>query len=147
MEYTNSVKHVKREINMSLEKAFQQVIEFHEHYGVPVVTVPSFPPVERRNLRKSLEVEELQELHEADANNDLAGVADAAADLIYVILGRCAEYGIPISTIFTEVHYSNMTKLGDDGKPVRRDDGKVIKGPNWQAPRIREILEAAGRIK
>jgi predicted HAD superfamily Cof-like phosphohydrolase len=65
--------------------------------------------------------------------------------LIYVILGRCAEYGIPISAVFAEVHASNMTKLGDDGKPVHREDGKVVKGPNWRAPRITEIMEYASR--
>lgn len=68
--------------------------------------------------------------------NDIYEVADALADILYVVYGTAAEFGIPIDEIFAEVHKSNMSKLGEDGKPVYRGDGKVLKGPNFKLPDI-----------
>jgi predicted HAD superfamily Cof-like phosphohydrolase len=122
------------------------VQDFHEAFGVPVRTEPGFPSQERRDLRRRLEEEEWSELRQAERTEDLAAVADAIGDLIYVLLGHCLEYGIPIHQIFHEIHRSNMTKLGEDGKPVHRHDGKVIKGPNYQPPDITKFLYGRSHI-
>jgi predicted HAD superfamily Cof-like phosphohydrolase len=84
--------------------------------------------------------EELNELKEAIANDDLVEVADALADLLYVVYGAGAAFGINLDACFHEVHSSNMSKLGEDGKPIYREDGKVMKGPNFREPALRDIL-------
>src|SRR5208337_1253821 len=122
-----------------MKKALEQVREFHEAFGLPILSYPMFPTEDRRELRARLEAEELEELFHADKKHNLVEIADAAADLIYVILGRCLEYGIPIDLVFDEVHRSNMSKLGEDGKPIHRSDGKVVKGPNFSKPEILPI--------
>lgn len=94
-----------------------------------------------QNLRYDLIAEELAEFLTAQVDNDVVGIADALADLLYVVYGAAHTYGIPIDAIFSEVHRSNMSKLGDDGRPVLRPaDGKVMKGPNYSAPALEPIL-------
>lgn len=92
-------------------------------------------------MRLNLIEEEYTELRTAAAKGDIVAQADACADLLYVVLGFMIEAGIP-SAVFDEVHRSNMTKLGENGLPVLREDGKSLKGPNYEPPRIAEILEA-----
>ena len=116
------------------------VMEFHEVYGVPLAGTPGFPPTEREKLRIRLMEEELDELKNAMEQLDLVEIADGIADLLYVTYGTAIEYGIPIDEVFAEVHRSNLSKLGEDGKPVLREDGKVLKGPNFFMPDIRGIL-------
>lgn len=123
------------------------VREFHETYGVPVQSTPLFPAHDRVRLRASLIEEEYLELCEAEAVRDLVEVADALADMLYIIHGTALEYGIPLDAVVAEVHRSNMSKLGDDGLPVRRYDGKVLKGPNYTPPDIASILKAQGGAK
>ncbi len=88
--------------------------------------------------------EEAAEFRDALAAGDIVGVADAIADLLYVVYGAALTFGIPVRAVFAEVHRSNMTKLGDDGIPLYREDGKVLKGPNFSPPNLLPILTAAG---
>ena len=119
----------------------QYVEEFHRTYGVPVRSTDN-PSIisERAGLRHSLIAEEFNEFEDALHDNDIVEVADALADLIYVIYGTALEFGIPLDEVLAEVHRSNMSKLGSDGKPIYREDGKVIKGPNYFQPDIRGVL-------
>lgn len=71
---------------------------------------------------------------------DLTKVAKELADLLYVVYGTAAAYGIPIDNVFREVHRSNMSKLGEDGKPIYREDGKVLKGPNYSPANIEKVF-------
>ena len=97
------------------------------------------------DLRLALIEEEVGELREAAASGDLVGVADALADIVYVAYGSALVYGIDLDAVLDEVHSSNMTKLGADGRPVRRADGKVLKGPAYRAPDVKSVLAAQRR--
>lgn len=120
---------------------FEMVREFHQHYSMPIGTVPTFILDDTREaLRNHLEVEEQEEWKDAIYNDDIVEVADAIGDYIYVLLGRTVEMGLPMDEIFAEIHRSNMSKLGEDGKPIYREDGKVLKGPNYTPPDIESIL-------
>lgn len=92
---------------------------------------------ENRILRRKLITEEYREFIEAEYNNDIIAVADALADLLYVIYGTAIEYNLPIDAIFKEVHRSNMTKFKDG---MRREDGKWMKGPSYEPPDIQGVL-------
>lgn len=116
------------------------VTEFHAAYGLPARDVPAIPSPQEQELRLDLLKEEFKEYVEAVEGGDLVETADALADMAYVIFGTALAYGIPLDRILSEVHRSNMSKLGSDGKPVYREDGKVLKGPNFEPPRIAEIL-------
>ena len=107
---------------------------------VPSLDVPHVV----KELRCALIEEEAAEFRTALEENDIVGLADAIADLLYVTYGAALTFGIPIREVFAEVHRSNMTKLDDEGNPVYRDDGKVMKGPNFSAPRLMSLLVAAG---
>lgn len=74
-------------------------------------------------------------------NDDIVGIADALADLVYVVYGTAVEYGINMQPISDEVHRSNMSKLGEDGKAIHRVDGKVLKGPNFTPPDLATIIK------
>jgi len=120
---------------------FEKVKQFMETFGQEVVQKAKFPSKEIVNLRNELIEEELQELRVASIlDNDLVEVADALTDLLYVIYGAGHAYGIDLDKCFDEVHRSNMSKLGLDGKPIYRDDGKVLKGPNFFQPDLNNII-------
>jgi predicted HAD superfamily Cof-like phosphohydrolase len=136
------------------------VVEFHEAFGAPVAWSPQVPSVERRKLRCELLVEEVREFCEASGfyfeysgldstpvEPNLIEAADALADIRYVTDGAALEWGIPLEKCLREVHRSNMSKLGEDGKPILRADGKILKGPNFTLPPIEEILELYKGIK
>ena len=99
-----------------------------------------FPIQERRKLRMKLLEEEYHEYRYAERGNDLVKVADALADMLYIIGGTALEYGIPLDKIFLEVHRSNMTKLDENGQPVIREDGKIMKGPAYTKPDVAKII-------
>lgn len=99
-----------------------------------------FPEREIRELRIKLLKEEYEEYLAAETNNDMVEVADAMADMIYIIAGTAVRYGVKLDLIFGEVHRSNMEKIWSDGKVHHRDDGKVLKPPSWQPPNIARIL-------
>jgi len=119
---------------------FEKVIQFMNTYGQEVKSKAEFPDLDTVALRYDLIKEELDELKEAMGDKDLVEVADALADLLYVVYGAGAAFGINLDACFHEVHSSNMSKLGEDGKPIYREDGKVMKGPNFREPALRDIL-------
>lgn len=117
---------------------FEKVAEFMYAFGQDVETRPGWTSVSE--LRYELIREELEELREALDGRDLIGVADALTDLLYVVYGAGHSFGIPLDKCFEEVHNSNMSKLGEDGKPIYREDGKVLKGPNYWQPNLKRVL-------
>ena len=116
---------------------------FHESFGLGVSQEMRADLVEAKNLlRFNLMDEENKEYLEATSNNDLVEVADALGDMLYILCGTILEHGMQhkIEEVFTEIQRSNMSKLGADGKPIYREDGKVLKGPNYFKPDIEKIL-------
>lgn len=111
-----------------------------EVFGQEVNFEPTLRDQETRDLRIDLISEELEELDLALTNKDIVEVADALTDLLYVVYGAGHAFGIDLDECFTEVHESNMSKLGEDGKPIYREDGKVLKGPNYFPPNLEEIV-------
>lgn len=122
----------------------QRVTNFHEAFDAPVGKSPALIPTERAMLRYDLIQEELSEFADEIANGNLVGIADALGDLAYVVYGAAVEYGIQLDEVIREIHNSNMSKLGEDNLPVHRSDGKILKGPNYWAPRLDVVLEAQG---
>ena len=98
----------------------------------------------KNTLRFDLMKEENEEYLEAANNNDIVEVADALGDMLYILCGTIIEHGMQhkIETVFEEIQRSNMSKLGKDGLPIFREDGKVLKGPNYFKPDIKMILES-----
>ena len=144
--------------------SYERVREFHETFGHPVAPEPTTIKDDRYVLRLALILEEAIELADAlgfptddikdsadymlnkigpriyDENVDLVAVADALGDLDYVINGAALEMGIPLPEVTEEIHRSNMTKLGPDGKPIYREDGKILKGKDYEPPNLGPIL-------
>ena len=126
---------------MSLE---QQVIQFNATYKKDMSGVPRLPTEPESTLMNNLIMEELEELNEAIDNGDIKEVADAIADILYVTAQQATTLGFPVDALLREVQRSNMSKLGADGLPMYREDGKVLKGPNFSEPDIMSVLEGAG---
>ena len=122
---------------------FEDVCSFHNVCSLPVETTPKIPADERVALRQRLIQEEYDELIEALDEQDLAHIAKEAADVIVVVLGTMAEYGIPFDEVWDAVHKSNMAKVGEDGKVTRREDGKVLKPDGWKPPDVEKIISEA----
>ena len=139
------------------------VRRFHHVYGLPVQTDGASLERESLDMRMSLIAEEFSELVGAvygqaaraeiessyrravaadDGTRDTVETADALADLIYVIYGMALETGIDLASVLAEVQRSNMSKLGADGKPVYREDGKVLKGPDYFPPNVEAVLRS-----
>jgi predicted HAD superfamily Cof-like phosphohydrolase len=118
---------------------FQEVKKFQTAVGQNVSEVPEFPDENERVLRRKLLKEEVEEYFDGEDKDDLENVAKELADIIYIVCGTAASYGIPLDRVFNEVHRSNMEKLVD-GKVVRRDDGKILKPEGWTAPDIKSVL-------
>jgi predicted HAD superfamily Cof-like phosphohydrolase len=119
---------------------FEMVREFMVKFGQEVKTSPELPSREVQQLRLELIAEELNELWDALEANDIVEVADALADILYVTYGAGLAFGIDLDKCFAEVQRSNMTKLGEDGNPIYREDGKIIKGPNFEQPDLQSVL-------
>ena len=119
---------------------FNKVKTFMETFGQEVKTKPSFSTDKINSLRYDLIKEELEELKEAMENKDLLEVADALTDILYVTYGAGHAFGIDLDKCFKEVQNSNMSKLGEDGKPIFNENGKVMKGPNYFKPNFKKIL-------
>tara|TARA_B100000614_G_scaffold244146_1_gene248013 strand:+ start:42 stop:416 length:375 start_codon:yes stop_codon:yes gene_type:complete len=120
---------------------FDHVREFMQKFGQEVKDKPEFPTRETAKLRIELIVEELNELIDANEDKDLVGIADALTDILYVTYGAGHAFGIDLDSCFREVQRSNMSKLGEDGKPIYREDGKVLKGPNYSEPDLKKTLQ------
>jgi len=120
------------------------VREFHDTYGLPVKNHPDLSCAETKMLRINLLQEELDELKEALDKDDPVGTLDALIDLQYVLDGAFLSFGLHAikDMAFDEVHRSNMSKLGEDGKPIRREsDGKVMKGPHYFQPDLGQFVK------
>lgn len=138
-------------------KTIDDVAAFHTKFGVPVLTQPQLPSVNRMRLRAKLITEEYLELMRAmgwpvivdhtvfdtwPANPDLVAIADGCADLKYVTIGTEHEFGIPALAVWDEVQRSNMSKVGGG----TREDGKIMKPSDWLAPDIASVLKKAGWV-
>ncbi|MGZ2260041.1 pyrophosphohydrolase domain-containing protein [Roseobacter sp. A03A-229] len=119
------------------------VREWHEAFDVPVEDAPTIPK-HRAQMRLDILEEEVAELRAAVEAGDLVEALDALCDIQYVLDGTFLEFGLHQlkQDAMAEVHSSNMSKLGADGRPVLRDDGKVLKGPGFQQPDLARLLEA-----
>lgn len=115
--------------------------EFHEVYGLRINELPTLRvPEAEKDMRVALIEEELEELKTALSQNDIVEVADALADLLYVVSGASHVFGIDLDAVLEEVQRSNLSKLDADGNPIYRADGKVLKGPNFSEPDINKVL-------
>ncbi len=127
-----------------MKRKLHAVEHFHKSFGLGVKQVPQANLGEAKNmLRYRLMDEENKEYLQAAQNNDLVEVADALGDMLYILCGTILEHGMQykIEEVFEEIQRSNMSKLGKDGKPIYREDGKVLKGPLYSKPDIRTILD------
>lgn len=127
-----------------MQKQIQAVHEFHSAFGLGIKNSPIGDLGESKNLlRFNLMKEENEEYLEAVQNNDVVEIADALGDMLYILCGTILEHGLQhkIEEVFDEIQRSNMSKLGADGKPIYREDGKVLKGPNYFKPNFEEILK------
>ena len=120
---------------------FSSVKIFMEKFGQMVRTKPQFPDDKTMQLRLDLIKEELSELEEAMKTKNLKEVADALTDILYVTYGAGYAYGIDLDQCFKEVQRANMSKLGEDGKPIYNDQGKVMKGPNYTKPDLSKFVK------
>ena len=120
---------------------FDKVGVFMKTFGQEVKNKPSLSSDKINQLRISLIKEELDELKEAMNSKDLLEVADALTDLLYVTYGAGHAFGIDLDKCFEEVQNSNMSKLGDDGKPIYNEFGKVMKGPNYFKPNLIKYIK------
>ena len=120
---------------------FEDVKKFMETFGQMVRTKPQFPDEKTMRLRYDLINEELNELELAMKSKNLKEIADALTDILYVTYGAGYAYGINLDKCFKEVQRANMSKLGNDGKPIYNDKGKVMKGPNYLAPNLKQFVE------
>ena len=119
---------------------FNKVKTFMETFGQEVKTKSSFSTDKINSLRYDLIKEELEELKVAMENKDLLEVADALTDILYVTYGAGHAFGIDLDQCFDEVQNSNMSKLGEDGKPIFNEVGKVMKGPKYFKPDLNKFL-------
>ncbi len=120
---------------------FTDVRIFMETFGQIVVTKPQFPDNKTMQLRYDLIKEELDELKQAMKDKNLKEIADALTDILYVTYGAGFAYGIDLDKCFKEVQRSNMSKLGADGKPIYNEKGKVMKGPSYSEPNLKQFVE------
>ena len=119
---------------------FENVRTFMNTYGQEVKNKSDFPDEKIVQLRYNLIKEELEEFEQAIKDKNLEEVADALTDLLYVTYGAGHSFGINLDSCFEEVQRSNMSKLGADEKPIYREDGKVLKGPNFYEPDLKGVL-------
>ena len=119
---------------------FESVKTFMKTFGQEVKEKAGFPSDKITSLRYELINEELEELKEAIINKDIKEVADALTDILYVTYGAGHAFGINLDKCFKEVQNSNMSKLGNDGKPIYNDKGKVMKGPNYFKPDLSKFV-------
>ncbi len=133
-----------------MKNKIKAVRDFHEAFGLGIEQNPVAKlSMQKLKLRFDLMAEENEEYLEAAQNNDLIEVADALGDMLYILCGTILEHGMQhkIEDVFNEIQRSNMSKLGEDGKPIYRADGKVMKGPNYFKPDIESILRDRTSVK
>jgi predicted HAD superfamily Cof-like phosphohydrolase len=141
------------------------VRQFHQTYGLPIATDAPSVDRDRVHMRMALIAEELAELVSAvygdragarmerafadavaddDGTRDVVAAADALGDLVYVIYGMALECAVPLADVLSEIQRSNLSKLGDDGRPILREDGKILKGPRYLPPDVAGVLAGPG---
>lgn len=120
---------------------FNDVKIFMKTYGQEIKNKSQFPDAKIVKLRIDLIQEELNELREAIDENDIVEVADALTDILYVTYGAGHSFGLDLDKCFNEVQKSNMSKLDNNGKPIYNEDGKVMKGPNYFQPDLKQYLK------
>ena len=120
---------------------FEDVKKFMDTFGQIVRTKPQFPNDKTMQLRFDLIKEELNELEHAIKTKNLKEIADALTDILYVTYGAGCAYGINLDKCFKEVQRANMSKLGNDGKPIYNAKGKVMKGSNYIKPNLKQFVE------
>ena len=128
-----------------MKHKLKAVQDFHEAFGLGINHKPIAKlAMEKIKLRFDLMAEENEEYLEAAENGDLVEIADALGDMMYILYGTICKHGLQhrIADIFDEIHRSNMSKLDADGKPIYREDGKVMKGENYFKPNIAKYLES-----
>lgn len=123
-----------------MQTNFKKVKEFHNRFRIQSSGTPNLENEELIQLRVDLIDEEFSELKEAISKKDIVGVADALTDILYVTYGAGDVFGIDLDECFNDVHSSNMSKLDENGDPIFRDDGKVLKGPNYRPPNLEKII-------
>lgn len=126
-----------------IKKPLNAVKKFHKAFGLTINEIPKASLGDDINLlRYKLMREENEEYLEAAQNNDLVEVADALGDMLYILCGTMISHGMQdkIEAVFDEIQRSNMSKLGKDGKPIYREDGKVLKGPNYFKPNLKQFF-------
>ena len=119
---------------------FENVKKFMKTFGQEVKEKAEFPNEKIASLRYDLIKEELEELKNAIHKKDIQEVADALTDILYVTYGAGHAFGINLDKCFQEVQSSNMSKLGEDGKPIYNEKGKVMKGPNYFKPNLKKFV-------
>lgn len=127
-----------------IQKELNAVESFHQAFKIDCANTPTVDlPEKIKELRFRLMEEENLEYLEAAKNNDLVEVADALGDMLYILCGTILSHGMQhvIEDVFDEIQRSNMSKLGEDGQPIYREDGKVMKGPNYFKPNIAALLK------
>tara|TARA_B100001123_G_scaffold59134_1_gene63816 strand:- start:334 stop:708 length:375 start_codon:yes stop_codon:yes gene_type:complete len=120
---------------------FEDVKIFMKTFGQIVKTRAEFPDNKTMMLRFDLIKEELSELEQAMKEKNLKEIADALTDILYVTYGAGCAYGIDLDKCFKEVQRANMSKLGNDGKPIFNEKGKVMKGPNYKEPNLKQFID------
>ncbi len=128
-----------------MKNKIEAVKAFHTAFKIGYRETPKAAlGADKNMLRYKLMREENEEYLEAAKDNDLVEVADALGDMLYILCGTIIEHGLQhkIEEVFDEIQRSNMSKLGDDGEPIYREDGKVLKGPNYFKPHIEAILKS-----
>ena len=120
---------------------FEKVGLFMKTFGQEVKTNANFSSDKINNLRIDLIEEELEELKDAIKKKDLKETIDALTDILYVTYGAGHAFGVNLDKCFEEVQNSNMSKLGEDGKPIYNENGKVMKGPNYFKPNLNQFLK------
>lgn len=136
--------YTQKNNNLIMKDKIDAVKAFHSAFKLGYKEEPQANlGLEKNLLRYKLMREENEEYLEAANNNDLVEVADALGDLLYILCGTIIEHGLQykIEEVFEEIQRSNMSKLGEDGEPIYREDGKVLKGPNYFKPDIAAILD------
>ena len=126
-----------------MQDKINAVKAFHTSFKIGYRETPkAHLGMEKNQLRYKLMREENEEYLEAANNNDLVEVADALGDMLYILAGTIIEHGMQhkIEEVFEEIQRSNMSKLGEDGKPIYREDGKVLKGPNYFKPDLNKFV-------
>lgn len=120
---------------------FEKVRDFHDAFGLDNPDKFCMLDANTLRLRWKLIDEEISELKDAIDEEDKQNIAKELIDVLYVVYGMGACYGIDVDGVFAEVHRSNMSKLGPDGKPIFRDDGKVMKGDNYAKPDLTNLVK------